>query len=120
MKNVVVSGVSLLAGLVAGAINGFFIAFLACNPSSRPMRQASFMLDLPVCLTESRRRDPADVSDIYRTITPFGIPLAFYIIVVILLVWWYIRSTRYGRYLYAVGGKQRLLIKLPFPSGVII
>jgi ribose transport system permease protein len=48
---------------------------------------------------------PASIAEFYRTTTPLGIPLAFFVIGVLLLVWAYIRSTRYGNYLFAVGGK---------------
>ena len=47
---------------------------------------------------------PAAVSQFYRDATPLGLPLAFYVILVILLAWYLLRQTRYGRYLYAVGG----------------
>ena len=43
-----------------------------------------------------------------------GLPLAFYIIFVILLAWFVTRQTRYGRYLFAVGGK----IEAAYETGV--
>ena len=108
--------VSLLAGLIAGAINGFFIAFLRLQPIittyATGFLYAGFALYL---LPYPGGGIPRSVSDIYRTITPMGIPLAFYIIALILLIWWYLRSTRYGRYLYAVGGKAEAAYQTAVP-----
>ena len=108
--------VSLLAGLIAGAINGFFIAFLRLQPIittyATGFLYAGFALYL---LPYPGGGIPRSVSEIYRTTTPLNIPLAFYIIAIILLVWWYIRSTRYGRYLYAVGGKAEAAYQTAVP-----
>ena len=108
--------VSLLAGLVAGAINGFFIAFLRLQPIITTYATgflfAGFALYL---LPYPGGGIPRSISDIYRTITPLGIPLAFYLIAIILLAWWYLRSTRYGRYLYAVGGKAEAAYQTAVP-----
>ena len=108
--------VSILAGLVAGAINGFFIAFLRLQPIITTYATgflfAGFALYL---LPYPGGGIPRSISDIYRTITPLSIPLAFYMIAIILLVWWYLRSTRYGRYLYAVGGKAEAAYQTAVP-----
>ncbi len=84
--------VALLAGLIAGAINGFFIAFLRLQPIittyATGFLYAGFALYL---LPYPGGGIPRTVSDIYRTITPLGIPLAFYVIAIILFVWWYLR-----------------------------
>jgi ribose transport system permease protein len=108
--------VSLLAGLIAGAINGFFIAFLRLQPIittyATGFLYAGFALYL---LPYPGGGIPRSVSDIYRTITPLSIPLAFYVIAIILLIWWYLRSTRYGRYLYAVGGQAEAAYQTAVP-----
>ena len=101
-------GISLLAGLLAGAINGFFVAVLRLQPIittyATGFLYAGFALFL---LPNPGGGIPREVADIYRNTTPFGFPLAFFIIGIFLLIWWYVRSTRYGRYLYAVGGKAK-------------
>ena len=51
-----------------------------------------------------------DCRDLWKLI-PIGIPLAFYVIGTILLVWWYLYSTRFGKYLYAVGGEAQRHMK---------
>jgi ribose transport system permease protein len=114
-------GVSLLAGLVAGAINGFFVAFLRLQPIittyATGFLYAGFALYL---LPYPGGGIPRSISEIYRTATPIGIPLAIYVIGAILLVWWYIRSTRYGRYLYAVGGKAEAAYQTAVPTRRVI
>lgn len=99
------TGVALLAATIAGAINGFFIAFLRLQPIittfATGFLYAGFALYI---LPFPGGGIPRDISELYRTTTPLNIPLAFFIIAIILVIWWYIRSTRFGRYLYAVGG----------------
>ena len=98
--------ISLLAGLLAGAINGFFIAYLRLQPIittyATSFLYAGFALFI---LPNPGGGIPADIANLYRTTTPLGLPLAFYIIAILLLIWVYISSTRYGKYLFAVGGK---------------
>jgi ribose transport system permease protein len=98
--------ISLLAGLLAGAINGFFIAYLRLQPIittyATSFLYAGFALFI---LPNPGGGIPADIANLYRTSTPLGLPLAFYIIAILLAIWVYFSSTRYGKYLFAVGGK---------------
>jgi ribose transport system permease protein len=98
--------VSLLAGVFAGAINGFFIAYLRLQPIittyATSFLYAGFALFI---LPNPGGGIPADIANLYRTSTPLNLPLAFYIIAIILLIWIYVSATRYGKYLFAVGGK---------------
>ena len=113
--------ISLLAGLLAGAINGFFIAVLRLQPIittyATGFIYAGFALFL---LPNPGGGIPRAVADFYRTTTPFGLPLAFSVIAVILLIWWYVRSTRFGRYLYAVGGKADAAYQTAVPVNWVI
>ena len=98
--------ISLLVGVFAGAINGFFIAYLRLQPIittyATSFLYAGFALFV---LPNPGGGIPADIANFYRTTTPLNLPLAFYVIAILLLVWVYISSTRYGKYLFAVGGK---------------
>ncbi len=98
--------ISLLVGVLAGAINGFFIAYLRLQPIittyATSFLYAGFALFI---LPNPGGGIPADIANLYRTSTPLGLPLAFYIVAVVLLIWIYVSSTRYGKYLFAVGGK---------------
>jgi ribose transport system permease protein len=98
--------ISLAAGVLAGAINGFFVSVLRLQPIittyATSFLYAGFALFI---LPNPGGGIPAQIAEIYRTSTPFGLPLAFYVIAVLLLIWWYIRSSQFGTFLYAVGGK---------------
>jgi ribose transport system permease protein len=113
--------ISLFAGLVAGAINGFFIAFLRLQPIittyATGFLYAGFALFL---LPYPGGGIPRSISELYRNTTPLGIPLAFFVIAIILLVWWYIRSTRYGHFLYAVGGNAEAAYQTAVPVRRVI
>lgn len=98
--------ISILAGLAAGALNGFFIAYLRLQPIITTYATSFIFFGLALYILPNPGGGiPADISAVYRNITPMGIPLAFYIITGILLIWYYVRHTRYGKFLYAVGGK---------------
>jgi ribose transport system permease protein len=98
--------ISLLAGVLAGAINGFFIAYLRLQPIittyATSFLYAGFALFI---LPNPGGGIPADIANLYRTSTPLGLPLAFYVIAILLLIWIYVSVTRYGKFLFAVGGK---------------
>jgi ribose transport system permease protein len=107
---------SLLIGLLAGAINGFFIAFLRLQPIittyATSFLYAGFALFI---LPNPGGGIPAEVAAFYRNSTPLNLPLAFYVIALILLAWLYISSTRYGKFLYAVGGKAEAAYETAVP-----
>ena len=98
--------ISLLAGVLAGAINGFFIAYLRLQPIittyATSFLYAGFALFI---LPNPGGGIPADIANLYRNSTPLGLPLAFYVIAILLLIWIYASATRYGKFLFAVGGK---------------
>jgi ribose transport system permease protein len=112
--------VALLAGALAGAINGFFIAFLRLQPIittyATSFLYAGFALFI---LPNPGGGIPADVANLYRTSTPVGLPLAFYVIGAVLLVWLYLSSTRYGKYLFAVGGKAEAAYETAVPVTLV-
>lgn len=112
--------VSLFAGLLAGAINGFFIAYLRLQPIittyATSFLYAGFALYV---LPNPGGGIPAKIAALYRDTTPLGLPLAFYIIAIILLIWLYVSSTRFGRYLFAVGGKAEAAYETAVPVTLI-
>lgn len=111
---------SLLVGILAGAINGFFIAYLRLQPIittyATSFLYAGFALFI---LPNPGGGIPADIANLYRTTTPFGLPLAFYIIAILLLIWLYVSSTRFGKYLFAVGGKADAAYETAVPVTLI-
>lgn len=108
--------VSLFAGILAGAINGFFVAYLRLQPIittyATSFLYAGFALFI---LPNPGGGIPANVAALYRNTTPLGLPLAFYVIALVLLIWLYISSTRYGKYLYAVGGRAQAAYETAVP-----
>lgn len=112
--------ISLLAGVLAGAINGFFIAYLRLQPIittyATSFLYAGFALFI---LPNPGGGIPANIANLYRTLTPLGLPLAFYIIAILLLIWIYVSSTRYGKFLFAVGGKADAAYETAVPVTLI-
>jgi ribose transport system permease protein len=98
--------VSLLVGLLAGAINGFFIAYLRLQPIITTYATSFLFAGFALFILPNPGGGiPAKIAALYRDSTPVNLPLAFYLIAIVLLIWIYVSSTRYGRFLYAVGGK---------------
>lgn len=97
---------SLLIGLAAGAINGFFIAFLRLQPIITTYATSFLYVGLALFILPNPGGGiPGNIAALYRNSMPLRLPLAFYVIAIILLIWWYVSSTRFGKFLYAVGGK---------------
>ncbi|MEW6179003.1 MAG: ABC transporter permease [Chloroflexota bacterium] len=108
--------VSLGAGILAGAINGFFIAVLRLQPIITTYATSFLYVGFALFILPNPGGGiPADVANLYRNTTPLGLPLAFYVIAVVLAVWMYIRSTRFGNYLYAVGGNAEAAYETAVP-----
>ena len=107
---------SLLIGLLAGAINGFFVAFLRLQPIITTYATSFLYAGLALfVLPNPGGGIPAAVAALYRSSTPLNLPLAFYVIAIVLIVWLYISSTRYGKFLYAVGGKAEAAYETAVP-----
>jgi ribose transport system permease protein len=114
-------GIALLVGIVAGCINGFFVAYLRL-PSFITTYGTSFLfagLALFI-LPQPGGGIPASIADVYRTANPLGLHWAFYIIPLLILIWVLIRQTRYGRYLFAVGGKAQAAYETAVPVDLVI
>lgn len=108
--------ISLLIGLLAGAINGFFIANLRLQPIITTYATSFLYAGLALYILPNPGGGiPGDVAALYRSSTPLNLPLAFYVIAIVLLIWSYLRSTRYGNFLYAVGGKAEAAYETAVP-----
>jgi ribose transport system permease protein len=112
--------VSLLAGILAGAINGFFIAYLRLQPIITTYATSFLYVGFALFILPNPGGGiPAEVANLYRTVTPLGLPLAFYIIAILLGLWLYVSSTRYGKFLFAVGGKAEAAYETAVPVTTI-
>jgi ribose transport system permease protein len=107
---------SLLIGLLAGAINGFFISFLRLQPIITTYATSFLYAGLALfVLPNPGGGIPGDIAALYRSSTPLNVPLAFYVIAIVLFMWLYLRSTRYGNFLYAVGGRAQAAYETAVP-----
>lgn len=112
--------ISLLIGLLAGAINGFFIAYLRLQPIITTYATSFLYAGLALFILPNPGGGiPASIAALYRDSTPLHLPLAFYIIAIFLLIWFYISSMRYGRFLYAVGGKAEAAYETAVPVTMV-
>ena len=107
---------SLMIGLLAGAINGFFIAYLRLQPIITTYATSFLYAGLALFILPNPGGGiPTSIAALYRNTTPLNLPLAFFVILIILLIWLYFRSTRYGKFLYAVGGKAEAAYETAVP-----
>jgi ribose transport system permease protein len=108
--------ISLLVGVLAGAINGFFVAHLRLQPIITTYATSFLFAGAALFILPNPGGGiPAPIAELYRRTTPFGLPLAFFVIAIVLGVWGYLRDTRYGNYLYAVGGKAQAAYESAVP-----
>jgi ribose transport system permease protein len=108
--------ISLLIGLLAGSINGFFIAYLRLQPIITTYATSFLYVGLALFILPNPGGGiPRSVATLYRDTTPLNLPLAFYVIAIFLLIWLYLSSARYGRYLLAVGGKAEAAYETAVP-----
>jgi ribose transport system permease protein len=107
---------SLFIGLLAGAINGFFISYLRLQPIITTYATSFLYAGLALfVLPNPGGGIPVEIATLYRSSTPLNLPLAFYVVAIVLLIWFYLSSTRYGRFLFAVGGKAEAAYETAVP-----
>jgi ribose transport system permease protein len=110
----------LLVGMLAGAVNGFFIAYLRLQPIITTYATSFLYAGIALLILPSPGGAvPARISVFYRDTTPWGLPLAFFVILVLLLAWGLVRQTRYGGYLYAVGGNAEAAYETAVPVNAV-
>ena len=110
----------LVVGMAAGAINGFFTAYLRLQPIITTYATSFLFAGLALyILPNPGGAVPAGISSFYRDTTPLGLPLAFFVIILILVGWWLIQQTRYGRFLFAVGGQPEAAYATAVPVATV-
>src|SRR5262245_59794648 len=103
----IVAGIAI--GVAAGWVNGFVIARMAVPP----FRATLGMLSIPRVLTQiwTRNYPITNLRDDFRFIGTghwLGIPMPVWISGALAILFAFVtRRTRFGRYLYAVGGNER-------------
>ena len=96
----------LLAGILAGALNGFCVAVLRFQPIVTTFATSFIFSGLALyVLPEPGGAMPAGLVNFFYS-NPLGLPMVLWVVVFVLLAWVVLRSTRYGPYLYATGGRD--------------
>jgi ribose transport system permease protein len=110
----------LLAGMAAGAVNGFFVAILRLQPIITTYATSFLFSGLALYILPSPGGGlPSLFTAFYRETMPLGLPLAFFLIALLMLAWYGIRQTRYGRYVFAVGGKADAAYQTGVPVSMV-
>lgn len=111
---------SLLVGMAAGALNGFFVAFMRLQPIITTYATSFLYAGLALWILPNPGGGvPTNFAAFYRDTTPLGLPLAFVVIALLLLAWALVQRTRYGLYLTAVGGKADAAYETAVPVSTI-
>jgi len=114
-------GIALLVGIFAGCINGFFISYLRLQPIITTYATSFLFSGFALfILPQPGGGIPAEVAEVYRTGNPLGLHWAFYVIPALVLLWVLLRQTRFGRYLFAVGGKAQAAYETAVPVNQVI
>lgn len=113
--------ISLLVGALAGAINGFFIANLRLQPIITTYATSFLFAGFALFILPNPGGGiPAAIAGLYRNTQPIGLPLAFFVIAIVIGLWLYFRSTRYGNFLFAVGGNAQAAYESAVPVTKVI
>lgn len=100
-------GAGLLAGIVAGVFNGVCVAYLRFQPLVTTFASSFVFGGLALLIMPSPGgRVPAGLADAYSA-RPLEVPLALWVAALVTVVWVLLRGTRWGRYVYAVGGQPQ-------------
>ncbi|MCB0046596.1 MAG: ABC transporter permease [Caldilineaceae bacterium] len=93
-------------GMAAGALNGFCVAFLRLQPIVTTYATSFIFSGLALwILPRPGGSMPQQLARTYRSAAPLGLPLGIYIAILLIIGWTFLRSTRFGTYLVAVGGR---------------
>jgi ribose transport system permease protein len=98
-------GIGMTAGMLAGLFNGLCVAYLRLQPIVTTYATSFIFAGIALwILPRPGGLMPSELTKLYRS-NPLGIPLTIWVAALIILLWVGLRSTRYGRNLFAVGGR---------------
>lgn len=91
-------------GALAGAVNGVSVALLRLQPIVTTYATSFLFAGLALAiLPRPGGALPRALTRFYRD-TPLGIPMTAFGVALLITIWLLLRRTRFGHYLYAVGG----------------
>jgi ribose transport system permease protein len=98
-------GLGVGAGMLAGLFNGLCVAYLRLQPIVTTYATSFIYAGIALwILPRPGGLMPSELTKLYRS-NPLGIPLTIWVAALLILLWVGLRATRYGRNLFAVGGK---------------
>jgi ribose transport system permease protein len=98
--------IALLAGVAAGALNGFGVTVLRLQPIVTTYATSFIFSGIALqILPEPGGRLPRDITSFYRTPIADAIPVPALVIVAIVIFWFLLTRTRFRQYLFASGSK---------------
>lgn len=108
-------------GMAAGALNGFGVAWLRLPPIVTTYATSFIFSGLALwILPRPGGSMPEEFARWYRRATPLYIPLGVWIAAALVLAWYFLRGTRYGSNLFAVGGKAEAAYATAVPVTRVI
>lgn len=108
-----------VAGMAAGLVNGLCVAYLRLQPIVTTYATSFIYAGVALwVLPRPGGLMPSELTKLYRA-TPLNIPLTIWIAALIILLWVGLRGTRYGRYLFAVGGQPEAAYATGVPVSLV-
>jgi len=93
------------AGMLAGLFNGLCVSYLRLQPIVTTYATSFIYAGVALwILPRPGGLMPSELTKFYRS-NPAGIPLMIWVAALLILLWVGLRGTRYGRYMFAVGGQ---------------
>ena len=112
-------GLGAAAGMAAGVLNGFCVSYLRLQPIVTTYATSFIYAGIALwVLPRPGGMVPSELTRLYRS-NPLNIPLTVWVAIVLILLWVGIRGTRYGRYLFAVGGLPRAAYATGVPVSLL-
>jgi ribose transport system permease protein len=100
-------GLGAGAGMLAGVLNGLCVSYLRLQPIVTTYATSFIYAGVALwVLPRPGGLMPQEITRLYRS-NPLGIPLTVWVAILLILLWVGLRGTRYGRYLFAIGGQAQ-------------
>ena len=110
---ILLAGIAI--GMLAGAVNGVLSSFVRLPPFITTYATSYIYAGAALwILPRPGGNVPAELARAYRAAIPLGLPIGIWIILATMLLWLLLRNTRFGTFLYAIGGNP----KSAYASGV--
>ncbi|MCC7446098.1 MAG: ABC transporter permease [Anaerolineae bacterium] len=109
-----------IAGLLAGVFNGFCVAYLRLQPIVTTYATSFVFNGLALLILPRPGGDiPADMRRLYRSNVADVIPFTVIVIIVLIILWLLLRSSRYAQFLFSTGSKSEAAYFTGVPVSLI-